>query len=189
MDCVLLAQFLFYAARQRARRSADTVPCASSGARGALLASCAASSPAVAAAAYTGEARPRCGGEPLRLLPWRHGARAKVGYALGCAAAVAFLSGGVAQVAKDRRRRSVQGVSLLMMGTALLMNTTYALSVLLRLRSGADLAASAPWIVGSAGAGALNVVVLAQARHYSRARRRERQQALTQAAPAAGELV
>jgi hypothetical protein len=187
MDCVLLAQFLFYAARQRARRSADSAPCASSGARGALLASCAASSPAVAASA--GDARPRCGGEPLRLLPWRHGARAKIGYALGCAAAVAFLSGGVAQVAKNRRRRSVKGVSLLMMGTALLMNTTYALSVLLRLRSGADLAASAPWIVGSAGAGALNVVVLAQARHYSRARRREQQQALTQAAPAAGELV
>jgi hypothetical protein len=185
MDCVLMAQKVVYdTSLLRARRRRGAV--APHGApREVLLASCAASAASAASAREVSSGlvlpppqeaapRPRCGTSPPRLIPWRSGARARVGYALGCVSATTFLAGMSTQVGRNHARRSVRGVSLLMMTIAFVMNATYAASVLLRVRSGTDLAASAPWIVGSAGAAVLDVVVLAQARIYAQASSKHR---------------
>jgi hypothetical protein len=193
MDALLAAQKIAYdttllhAWRRRGAVTPHGAP------REVLLASCAANAASAAAARRVllpqlQEApRQPCSATPPRLLPWRPSPRARVGYALGCVSAAAFLAGAAAQVGRNRVRRSVRGVSLLMVALALLMNGTYAASVLLRVRSGADLAASAPWIVGSAGPALLDVVVLVQARLYAPEESRKQQRGAAGAHSAAAQ--
>jgi len=106
---------------------------------------------------------PRCG--PRFTPPWQ-GLRAGLGWSLGSISAIAYISGISLQVARTARRRSDVGLSRPTFALVCATNVTYALSVALRLNSGADVVAAAPWLLGSAVPAVLDATVLIQAHVY-----------------------
>lgn len=159
MDSLLLCQYLAYEMlpRHRARNAA----------RGAALCNVMVLSVAIAdaaASARTTTPLPACA--YCREIPWRAGARVRVGYALGFVSAAAYVIAGVSQAAKNKRRRCVVGLSIPMVLVLFAMNTCYVTSVALRLRSTEDVAAALPWLIAAGGPGLIDLVMLAQALRY-----------------------
>ena len=176
MDATLLLQYLRYDVLPRAARRRA--------ARVAVLAACA----TAAAAVPHGDgdahplALPRCSNRIG--VPWRVGARAVAGYALGWLCVGCYLGALGAQLAKNARRRSTCGVSRAMMALLALSNVTYSASVLLRVRTAEEFAAAAPWALGTALAAVLDTAILVQSRVLRAPKRAD--EALPALAPADG---
>ncbi|ABO95795.1 predicted protein, partial [Ostreococcus lucimarinus CCE9901] len=84
------------------------------------------------------------------------------GRGVGYLATCFYLGGRLAQIAKNRRRRSVEGLSLTMFALAITANVAYGTSVLCASHSRADVIRSLPWLLGSFGTVSLDATILAQ---------------------------
>ena len=90
--------------------------------------------------------------------------RRTVGLWVGWASSGFYLGSRVAQICKNWKRSSAEGLSLAMFGCAIAANVTYGAGILCRTYSWAELLASAPWILGSLGTVTLDVVIFLQVR-------------------------
>ncbi len=100
------------------------------------------------------------------------------GRGVGYLATCFYLGGRLAQIAKNRRRRSVEGLSLTMFALAITANVAYGTSVLCASHSRADVIRSLPWLLGSFGTVSLDATILAQSVAFARRRRRASSQDL-----------
>jgi hypothetical protein len=96
----------------------------------------------------------------------------RFGRGVGYLATCFYLGGRLAQIAKNRRRRSVDGLSLTMFALAITANIAYGISVLCVSHSRMDVIRSLPWLLGSFGTVSLDATILAQSVAFSRRRRR-----------------
>ena len=85
---------------------------------------------------------------------------------MGWASSGFYLGSRVAQIWKNWQRGSAEGLSLAMFGCAIAANVSYGAGILCRTYSWANLLASAPWILGSLGTVALDVVIFLQVRAW-----------------------
>lgn len=84
------------------------------------------------------------------------------GRGVGYLAMMFYLGGRLAQIAKNKRRRSVEGLSLSMFALAISANVSYGFSILCSSHTKASLIRSLPWLGGSFGTVALDCAILAQ---------------------------
>ena len=70
------------------------------------------------------------------------------GRGVGYLAMVLYLGGRLAQIAKNKRRRSVEGLSLSMFALAISANVSYGFSILCSSHTKASLIRSLPWLGG-----------------------------------------
>jgi len=89
-----------------------------------------------------------------------------IGRLLGWISSVLYLSSRVSQLLKNRSRKSTEGLSLGMVGCAILGNLTYGLSILMLIKSWGDLFGKAPWLVGSLGTVSLDLTMFIQAYYF-----------------------
>lgn len=93
------------------------------------------------------------------------------GRGVGYLAAVFYLGGRVAQIVKNARRKTVEGLSLTMFALAITANVSYGASVLFGSTSRGDTVRALPWLVGSFGTVALDATILAQSVVFNERRR------------------
>ena len=74
-----------------------------------------------------------------------------VGYFIGCISALLYLGSRVPQIVKNFRRKSTEGLSLLMFIMAVMGNLTYGLGILLYSVDKIFILQKLPWLVGSIG--------------------------------------
>lgn len=86
----------------------------------------------------------------------------------GWTSSVFYLFSRVSQIAKNMRRKSVEGLALGMFMTAVAANLTYGVSILLRVQSGDDFISKFPWLLGSLGTVSLDMTILLQSKIYGR---------------------
>jgi hypothetical protein len=84
------------------------------------------------------------------------------GRIVGYLSTVFYLGGRVAQIMKNRRRRTVEGLSLYMFALAVAANVSYGSSILCRSTTLKELKNAAPWLLGSFGTVALDATILMQ---------------------------
>ena len=92
------------------------------------------------------------------------------GRAVGYVSALFYLGSRVSQILKNKSRRSVEGVSVLMFAVAAVANTLYGTAILVRADTFAELVQSVPWLLGSLGTVALDSTILAQSWVYAKGR-------------------
>ena len=97
------------------------------------------------------------------------------GRGVGYLAMLFYLGGRMAQIAKNKRRRSGEGLSLSMFALAISANVSYGVSILCASRTKAALLRSLPWLGGSFGTVALDCAILAQSAAFGTKRIRERE--------------
>ena len=95
-----------------------------------------------------------------------------LGVVLGWISAGVYLTSRLPQIAKNFRRRSVEGLSMMMFFCAVMGNLTYAMGIFLRSTAPEALAEAAPWILGSVGTLAMDFTILTQVRLLAAARAR-----------------
>jgi len=93
------------------------------------------------------------------------------GRGVGYLAAVFYLGGRVAQIAKNAQRKNVKGLSLTMFALAITANVSYGASVLFGISSRGDIMRALPWLVGSFGTVALDTTILVQSVVFNERRR------------------
>jgi solute carrier family 66 (lysosomal lysine-arginine transporter), member 1 len=93
---------------------------------------------------------------------WKQSAGAGLGY-LSC---VLYLNSRMAQIYRTWRRRSAEGLALSMFLCAISANLCYGLGLLLRARSADEFFSSLPWVLGSLGTVAMDVIILVQAWYW-----------------------
>ena len=91
---------------------------------------------------------------------WTH----ELGVILGWVSAAVYLTSRLPQIAKNCKRRSVEGLSVLMFTCAVLGNLTYSLGIFLRSTEPDKLREAAPWLLGSVGTLAMDFFILMQVR-------------------------
>ena len=83
------------------------------------------------------------------------------GRGVGYLATAFYLGGRFAQIAKNRRRRTTEGLSLTMFALAVTANLAYGTSVLCASKSTAAVMHAMPWLLGSFGTVVLDLTILA----------------------------
>ena len=83
------------------------------------------------------------------------------GRGVGYLATAFYLGGRLAQIAKNRRRRTTKGLSLTMFALAVTANLAYGTSVLCASKSTAAVMRAMPWLLGSFGTVVLDLTILA----------------------------
>lgn len=101
---------------------------------------------------------------PSAVPPWQAALSASLGYVSG----VLYLSSRISQIAKNRSRRSAEGLAPAMFTVAVIANTTFGSSLILRATSASELVTQIPWILGSLGTVLLDAVILTQCAVYGR---------------------
>lgn len=96
-----------------------------------------------------------------------------VGYILGWVSAFVYLNSRIPQVIKNYRRKSVEGLSLVMFFCAVMGNTTYGLGVLLKDSSRKAIAKSLPWLVGSLGTLFFDFFIMLQFSFYKDSKKKD----------------
>ena len=96
--------------------------------------------------------------------PWVQNFGRFVGYL----AMMFYLGGRAAQIVKNSRRRSVEGLSLTMFALAICANVTYGLSIICASHSKENMIRSLPWLGGSFGTVACDIAILAQSVAFGR---------------------
>ncbi|XP_022104169.1 lysosomal amino acid transporter 1 homolog [Acanthaster planci] len=91
-----------------------------------------------------------------------------IGYACGCVSAFFYLASRVPQLYKNYKRKSVEGVAIMMFILTVLGNVFYGLSILLEDTSVVFILRHLPWLVGSLGTLCFDCVMLLQFRLYGR---------------------
>jgi uncharacterized protein with PQ loop repeat len=93
------------------------------------------------------------------------------GNLLGWSSGLLYLSSRIPQIIKNKKDRSVKGLSKWTFVSAVLGNSSYALSILLHshreMTTGAYLLSTFPWLVGSLGTVLLDIIILLQIKFYS----------------------
>jgi len=82
------------------------------------------------------------------------------GRGVGYLATAFYLGGRLAQIAKNRRRRSTEGLSSTMFALAVTANIAYGTSVLCVSKSSAAVMRAMPWLLGSFGTVVLDLTIL-----------------------------
>ncbi|KAK9839622.1 hypothetical protein WJX81_001406 [Elliptochloris bilobata] len=112
------------------------------------------------------------GGEALLRWPFLVGAHPEwarvAGMAVGWVSSAFYVGSRVSQIVKNAQRRSAEGLALSMFAAAICANCLYGAGILLRSYSAAELLGSAPWLLGSLGTVALDMVIFVQGTHYAR---------------------
>lgn len=90
-----------------------------------------------------------------------------IGRCFGWGSSALYLGSRLAQLVKNKQRRSADGLSLGMVTCAVLANLTYGTSIVMRGPSWANLLGKAPWLAGSFGTVFLDFSILFQAYYYS----------------------
>ena len=93
-----------------------------------------------------------------------------MGVVLGWMSSTLYMGSRVPQVYRNHVRKSVAGLSWVMFLSAVLGNTTYGISVILRLHTTRDLVAKLPWLIGSLGTLVFDFTILVQLSIYSKPR-------------------
>ncbi|XP_063410863.1 lysosomal amino acid transporter 1 homolog [Mytilus trossulus] len=96
-----------------------------------------------------------------------HGIEDEVGYAIGVISSLFYIGSRLAQLYKNYKRKSTDGLSLMMFWLAILGNVTYGLSILVRSIEPDWIVMHLPWLVGSLGVVLLDVSLVIQFRIYS----------------------
>ncbi|KAL3861754.1 hypothetical protein ACJMK2_007777 [Sinanodonta woodiana] len=87
-----------------------------------------------------------------------HDVRDEIGYAIGILSSVFYVGSRLAQMYKNYKRKSTDGLSVWTFVLAVLGNLTYGLSILFRSTDGTYLLQHLPWLVGSLGIIVLDVL-------------------------------
>ena len=97
-----------------------------------------------------------------------------LGVVLGWFSSALYMGSRVPQVYRNYVRKSVAGLSYVMFLSAVLGNSTYGASILLRLQSIDQLVAKLPWLIGSLGTLVFDFTILVQLRMYRAERPRRK---------------
>lgn len=89
-----------------------------------------------------------------------------IGRLVGWISSALYLSSRISQLLKNRSRKSAEGLSLGMVGCAMMANITYGLAILMLTKSWGDLVGKAPWLVGSLGTVSLDFTMFIQAYYF-----------------------
>ena len=98
----------------------------------------------------------------------------RFGRGIGYLATVFYLGGRLSQLAKNRRRQTVEGLSMYMFMLAVAANLSYGMSVLFASKKSDDTMRALPWLLGSLGTVVLDVSILVQSIVYKRRSARRR---------------
>lgn len=90
----------------------------------------------------------------------------EVGYAIGVVSSVFYTFSRLGQMWKNYKRKSTDGLSVLMFILAVLGNLTYGLSILVRQIDANYVLKHLPWLIGSLGVIFLDTSLLVQFRYY-----------------------
>lgn len=95
-----------------------------------------------------------------------HNIKDELGYAIGVVSSLFYIGSRVAQLVKNYKRQSTDGLSLMMFLLAILGNITYGLSILVRSIEVAWVLQHLPWLVGSLGVVLLDISLVVQFKLY-----------------------
>ncbi|KAJ8320895.1 hypothetical protein KUTeg_002482 [Tegillarca granosa] len=95
-----------------------------------------------------------------------HNIKDEVGYGVGIISSLFYIGSRSAQIYKNFKRKSTDGLSILMFVLAIIGNLTYGLSILVRQQNEAFLIQHLPWLVGSLGVIFLDVTLVIQFKVY-----------------------
>ncbi|KAK3779426.1 hypothetical protein RRG08_015827 [Elysia crispata] len=89
-----------------------------------------------------------------------------IGYAIGIVSSIFYLGSRIAQIVKNTKKKSTDGLSQLMFFLAVLGNLAYGLQILVHSVETEFLLEKTPWLVGSLGVIGLDCTLLAQFHFY-----------------------
>jgi len=108
-----------------------------------------------------------------RLLKGEDDISHKIGYAIGWLSAILYLSSRAPQIIKNKKRKSVEGLSILMFFFAVMGNLTYTTGILLYSTEYNYLIAKLPWLLGSAGTFVFDFTLIGQFFYYKKTKYQE----------------
>ncbi|XP_021367403.1 lysosomal amino acid transporter 1 homolog [Mizuhopecten yessoensis] len=92
--------------------------------------------------------------------------RDESGYAIGIVSSIFYIGSRLSQLYKNYKRKSTEGLSVMMFILAVLGNITYGLSILVRSLDGEFVLHHLPWLIGSLGVIFLDLSLLCQFKYY-----------------------
>nr|XP_022336767.1 lysosomal amino acid transporter 1 homolog isoform X2 [Crassostrea virginica] len=95
-----------------------------------------------------------------------HGFTDELGYAIGIVSSIFYIGSRSAQLYKNYKRQSTEGLSLLMFLLAIFGNLTYGLAIIVRDLEGVYIIRHIPWLIGSLGVILLDASLLLQFKYY-----------------------
>ncbi|XP_048773865.2 lysosomal amino acid transporter 1 homolog isoform X2 [Ostrea edulis] len=95
-----------------------------------------------------------------------HGFKDQMGYAIGVVSSIFYIGSRSAQLYKNYKRQSTDGLSVLMFWLAILGNLTYGLAILVRQLDSVYVIRHVPWLVGSLGVILLDASLVVQFKYY-----------------------
>ncbi|XP_060075673.1 lysosomal amino acid transporter 1 homolog [Ylistrum balloti] len=88
------------------------------------------------------------------------------GYVIGIVSSIFYVGSRLSQLYKNYKRKSTEGLSVMMFILAVLGNITYGLSILVRSLDGEYVLKHLPWLIGSLGVIFLDLSLLCQFKYY-----------------------
>lgn len=95
-----------------------------------------------------------------------HGFKDEIGYAIGIVSSIFYIGSRTAQLYKNFKRQSTDGLSILMFWLAIFGNLTYGLAILVRELDSVYVIRHVPWLVGSLGVILLDASLVLQFKYY-----------------------